>query len=198
MSIEEWPLSTEELLALRLTVGQKISMVKAVQHYGRNVEEVASPTFTHRCTCPNLEHKQGNEKTPSFFFSEKDKTFMCFGCHIRGDVFDFLARMLKRPVEEIVKGYAKKNGIDASDIPEFDATARLFDIQQMKHDVCMDIRDYVVARKEIDTYKSDCEWADNLFRRIDDRFDKFTEHDYQQARFFTMQIGVELERRNGE
>lgn len=52
-----------------------------------------SGSFTHKCTCPSKEHKQGKEKTPSFYISSTTGKFYCFGCGIHGNAFDLLAML---------------------------------------------------------------------------------------------------------
>jgi DNA primase len=52
-----------------------------------------------------------NEKTPSFNVSEEKQIFMCFGCHVGGDVFKFVMQMEHLSFVEAVQFLAGRYGI---------------------------------------------------------------------------------------
>jgi DNA primase len=51
------------------------------------------------------------EKTPSFNVNEDKQIFMCFGCHVGGDVFKFVMLIEHLSFPEAVRHVAEKNGI---------------------------------------------------------------------------------------
>lgn len=193
--MREWPLSSEELIALRQSLSQKMSMAKVIGKFSKYMEEVGASSFTHKCICPNPDHKQGNERTPSFYFSEQDKTFVCWGCQIRGDVFDFLEIMLGRGADQLAQDYAQQQNLSLEDCFSSISSEPRFDIGDLSHRLGLSLRDHLLSFKDKGKYEEEKDWVDTMFRRIDDRFDCLESKDYQQAQHFFMQVQIELERR---
>jgi DNA primase len=61
------------------------------------------------------------EKTPSFNVNEDKQIFMCFGCHVGGDVFKFVMLVEHLSFPEAVRHIAERNGIT---LPEDSAPNR--------------------------------------------------------------------------
>ncbi|MCX7990510.1 MAG: DNA primase [Proteobacteria bacterium] len=55
------------------------------------------------------------EKTPSFTVSENKQIFYCFGCHIGGDILEFLKRYLKLDYLQILEILEKETGLKLFD-----------------------------------------------------------------------------------
>lgn len=56
-----------------------------------------SGKFTHKCACPNPEHKSGKERSASFYFNKDNGQFFCYGCNIYGNSFDLLKLLGEDP-----------------------------------------------------------------------------------------------------
>ncbi len=59
----------------------------------KKVEEAYSGDFTHKCICPFLDHKGGEERSPSFYFSTTTNTYKCFGCDRFGTPFTLVTEL---------------------------------------------------------------------------------------------------------
>ena len=108
----EWSPTHEEMAILREELSKKLSLVQTVTKFTDTVEEVSSGRFSHRCICPNPGHKNGQERTPSFFMSEDEDFFRCWGCGFHGDVFDLLERMKGVPADVLAVNFAKKHDLN--------------------------------------------------------------------------------------
>ena len=188
-----WPLTSKEKMALRKKVLPLIDMEKLVSRYAQNVETTASSIFTHKCTCPSKDHKGGQERTPSFYFSEESRTYKCFGCGLWGDAFDFISLVRSLPADVIVDQYITNNKIDVSALAG--EVQQRFDISELNYDMSTKLREHLKAQLDAESYNKERVWVDRTFRRIDERFLKLTNEDYEKARQFYMQILMELERR---
>lgn len=188
----EWALTSDEREELFKKIIPNICMENVVARYSSQIQGVYSDNFTHCCICPNKNHKQGAERTPSFYFSEETKRFVCFGCSKSGNIFDFLSLMMGRPADTIMDDYIKKKDISITDLP---APKQKFPISELNYSLSVRIRDYLVGLKNTDLYDNEVKWADGIFVRFDERFGKLTDKDFDQARTFYTQILMELERR---
>ncbi len=82
----------------------------------RNLQ-AGSGKFTHKCPCPNPEHKGGGEKTASFYFSRETGQFFCFGCQAYGDAFD-LIQMLGGNSNQAMQAAMDGGPVVISDLPD--------------------------------------------------------------------------------
>lgn len=188
-----WPLTSREKLTLRKKILPNVQMEKLVRKYAKNVEPTASSIFTHKCTCPSKGHKGGEERTASFYFSEENKSFKCFGCGIWGDAFDFVSLMRGIPADIAVERYVERNELDVDGLGG--PSVPHFDISALNYELSVTLRDYLREKVGTDEYEKEREWVDRIFKRIDNRFAHLTNEDFEQARQFYMQIRMELERR---
>jgi len=188
-----WPLTAKEKLALRRQILPSIAMENLVKKYAHNVEPASSSIFTHKCTCPNKMHKGGQERTASFYFSEENKSFKCFGCGVWGDAFDFLSLVKGIPAEIIVERYIEKKDINIDELSA--AVSPQFDISELNFELSTTLREYLESKINTTDYETECKWVDRIFKRIDNRFAHLTNEDFEQAHRFYMQIRMELERR---
>lgn len=53
-----------------------------------------------------------NEKTASFTVFTKTNTYVCFGCHCKGDAIQWMRSYHNLPFAEAVKALAQRNGVD--------------------------------------------------------------------------------------
>lgn len=192
-----WPLSQDELKKAKQALFPRISFVQILNKYTKQIEEVGSSTFTHRCVCPNPNHKNGGERTPSFYFSEEDKGYRCYGCGITGDVFDLISLMNGMPWNDVVKVFLDKENIDLGSV-DFDFSApHQTSLSQYSFDsnmkISQEFRDYLHIIKDKPYYQKEKEWVDLVFRRVDDALDK--SESKQAIKEFEMQVLMELERK---
>lgn len=190
--MEEWPLTHEELEELGKRLIEKNPVLDIMSKYCSSIRTSHSKDFTHCCTCPNILHKGGAERTPSFYFSEVTGHFACFGCKFSGSLFDFLAKMVGCPAHILIQEYAKRDNISLADLPERPQT---FPILDLNFELSVRLRDYLIELRDSSNYAEEVRWVDAIFIRIDERFLKLTDRDYEAARMFYMQILLELERR---
>lgn len=174
--------------ALRKKARKSINMEKMLSGIVDEVESISSNSFTHKCKCPNPNHKGGEERTPSFYFSDVDSTFKCFGCNWNGDVFDLIALLKGMPVDALVDKYVKEKGIKVL-LDEIDNTVK-FDILKLKYELSIVLRNHYEAYGD-----KEADWIDSLSIRVDERFSKLTNADYKEAHSFYMQVLLEVSRR---
>lgn len=195
----DWPLSLEEMQNISKPLSATISFVALANKHCKKIESIASATFTHRCVCPSPFHKNGSERTASFYFSDKDKFYKCFGCNISGDIFDFITLTEGIPWHDTVADLAK-NGTVSLDtlqnsigkISELELSNYLFDLNI---DLSHNIRKHILSKLNTDLYELECKWADHIFKRIDETFIKLVDADFEQAKSFHSQILMEISRR---
>jgi len=185
-------LTTDESRDVRRQLSKTISFEAVARKYSSRVEPVHSATWTHKCTCPF--HKNGQERTPSLHISDTEKTFFCYGCSVRGDVFDFIGMIRGSPGDVVANKYRELKNI-AVELSDAADSRPKTDVHELSLQLSVAIREYLLSSKELEKYSDECLWADGVFKRIDDRFSKLTGNDYEQARNFYMQIMLELERR---
>ncbi len=192
--IESW-LSPEERKAVRKELAKTLSFEGILSKYSSRVEHINSSTWTHKACCPF--HKGGQERTPSFHISDSEKTFFCYGCNIYGDIFDFIGLIRGSPGELMAMKYqhSKKLDIDLSKVAEAKPRTNISEIHVK---ISSSMRDYLRSMEGKPQYEAECQWADSVFKRMDERFSKLTPEDGDQARSFSMQIMLELERRKYE
>lgn len=185
-------LGPEEIKAIRKYLAHSLSFEMVAKKYSSRIEPVSSATWTHKCICPF--HKNGEERTPSLHISETEKTFFCYGCSTHGDIFDFIGIIKGSPGEAVADKYQKSKNIDI-DLSNIKAAKPKTNVQEINLQISCAIRDYLYSIKKSDIYLGEVEWADGIFKRIDERFDKLTDEDGDQAKNFYMQIMLELDRR---
>lgn len=191
--MEDWPLTPNELEEISKKLIANISVLDVFSKYTSSIRSTQSKDFSHFCTCPNPLHKGGAERTPSFYFSDKTGRFTCYGCKWHGGFFDFLAKMTGCSAHILIADYAKKDNINLKDLPE---PPKTFPILDLSFQLSIKLRDYLKGLQGTDAYTEEMKWVDAIFIRIDERFSKLTDRDYEEARMFYMQILLELERRN--
>jgi DNA primase len=74
---------------LKSAILQTVSILDLAKDYDLDLEECHSSNFSHRCRCPNKNHKSGAERTPSLYINSKDNNFYCYGCQATYNCIDF-------------------------------------------------------------------------------------------------------------
>lgn len=195
----EWPLSLEEMQNIAKPLAATVSFVALASNHCKKIESIASATFTHRCICPNPFHKNGAERSPSFYFSEKDKFYKCFGCNISGDIFDFITLTDGIPWHDVVASFIKNGSATLQSLQEASSGISEIELANFVFDLNIDIshhvRRYLASRRNTKYYEKECKWADHLFKRVDETFAKLADTDFEQAKSFHAQILMEISRR---
>jgi len=197
--VSKWPLSQEQLKIAKKALLPKISFASIIGKYSIEVEEIGASTFSHRCICPNLNHKNGQEKNPSCYFSEEESNFRCFTCGIGGDVFDLVALMEGMPWHKVVMSFLDKEDIDISSLllnntPQEKESFLQF-IFNLNLKLSIQLRDFLKSLENTENYNDAKKWVDQVFRRIDQKLDKLQKGNRKSAKEFELQIGLELERK---
>lgn len=195
----DWPLSQDELKAAKETVISSLSFSEVMEKYSSKIEELLSSTFTHRCICPNKKHKNGMERTPSFYFSEHDKRFTCFGCTLSGDIFDLIALMEGMPWYQVVRDIIKDSKLNIAklDIESVKVDFKAFanSLFETNLHLSVALREYLKLHHGKDYYKKEALWVESIFKKIDLHLERINAGDGEALLGFKMQTLMELERR---
>lgn len=192
----EWPLSIEELGGAKIMLYERLSFLDVMKQHSSSIVECWHSDFTHKCTCPL--HGNGVERTPSFYFSERSKSYRCFGCSASGDVFTLLSIINGSPWFNLVRDMLNNSGIDHTAVNLSSLRQKFVNsdiIYGLNFNLGANIRDYLNTVTNIEEYKAEQEWADRTFKRIDDRFANLDDSDQEEAAKFKIRIMTELERR---
>lgn len=101
-----------------------------------------------------------SEKTPSFTVDRERGLWYCFGCHVGGDVFEFVMRIQSLPFVEAARELARRTGITIETAPEdhqrrgegetlyraLDGAARFFEGNLAHPEAGREARAYLEAR----------------------------------------------------
>ncbi len=150
-------------------------------------EECATSRYSHRMICPFKFHKNGRERTGSFRFSDQKNTFTCFGCNENGDILKFLSLYSGGCEQFHLKKLAGLAGLledttiwVANDYAEQDNEIAAKEANyQMLFNAGLLIREYLKNIKNKSIYNEECEWADQMFLKIDKYFYAIEQNDTQ-------------------
>jgi hypothetical protein len=175
MSVVKWTEIDEPLLetdGLIDTLLDKICILDILDRYEVEYSICRTGEFSHRAKCPFPLHAFGDERTASFFASEDQNKFYCFGCNSGGSAIDFVILYEGKPFYEVAKSLARSMGITADDLdgdnivkkerrdPEHKISTHVFRTG-------VQIREYLNSIKGKQEYNKLCEWADKRFVTLD-------------------------------
>ena len=165
-----------------------ISFVKVMRGFKLRPEECSTGKYTHRMVCPFKFHKGGRERTGSFRFNEKKKTFTCFGCNESGDILRFLQYYVggweQYHLEKLaaMAGLVKDGEIQ---LPEGYVEVSQEPPKETNHKILFDagllLRQYILDLKGTKRYAEECDWADQMLIKIDKYFDGIDEENIKDA-----------------
>lgn len=184
--------TTEDSKALRKQLAKSLSFESVAKKYANRIEAVCSASWTHKCTCPF--HKNGQERTPSLHLSDLDKTFFCYACSVSGDIFDFIGMIRGSPGDTVAMKYKESKNISI-DLTDITPSRTRSNVHEINLQISISIREYLTSIKDTGSYNDDICWSESIFKRMDERFAKLTDDDAEQARNFSLQVMMELERR---
>ena len=70
-------------------IKRQIKIVDLAEEHGIPLTKICSGNFTHRCKCPNINHKMGSENTDSLYIDSINNNFYCYGCSANSSSIDF-------------------------------------------------------------------------------------------------------------
>ena len=193
--MDDWPYSIKELKSAKSILYESMSFADIANRYSRGILQVWHSDFTHKCVCPF--HSGGKEKTPSFFFSDKNKVFHCFGCSVHGDIFTFLSMLEGRPWQFIVSDFLTTGNIGSDEIEKAEefSSPSYIDHSDINFELSVVLRKYLCSFADSSEYDKERDWVEWVFARIDTRFRDPKNITTDEARSFQMQINREIYRR---
>ena len=70
-------------------IKRQIKITELAEEHGISLSQISSGNFTHRCKCPNVNHKMGSENTDSLYIDSINNNFYCYGCAANNSSIDF-------------------------------------------------------------------------------------------------------------
>lgn len=150
------------------TLLDKTSILDILDKYRIEYMECRTGSFTHRGKCPFPLHADGDERTASFFISEDNSSFHCFGCNNGGSTIDFIKIYTGKPYYEAIKWLSEKSNITESDdsvIRRNRDPEKMILTHVMRSGIA--IRDHLALLRGTDKYDKWCKWADKRFAKLD-------------------------------
>ena len=175
----------------------KCAILDILDLYGVQYYACQSGEFTHRAKCPLPAHGNGEERTPSFFISESQNRFYCFGCNCGSSVIDLVSMYSGRPFYESVAWLAKRSGLTADnlvlDAPEKKKKDPEKMVSNYVYKTGLIIRDFLEEKRISTNYIDCCKWADKRFLQLDEFFDSLSDDDWKKAKDYYEQVIESLE-----
>ncbi len=166
------------------------SFAKIMRDYKLRVEECSTAKYTHKMVCPFKFHKNGRERTGSFRFNDKKKTFTCFGCTEGGDILKFLQLYCGGDEQYNLQRLAKMAGLIEDgqiQVPHDYKEPEVAPIVETNYKTLFDagllLRQYLLDIKNVnkEIYPKECEWVDQMLMKIDKYFNTIDEENIQDA-----------------
>ena len=189
--------SYEQMAASRKILATKFSILDLFVKHSREVFPTGGGTWSHKCICPHPDHKQGQERSPSCYFSESERNFSCFGCEWYGDVFDLLGLMTGVSAETLVKEAAGEAGLNLSSLSLPPPVPKM-DLNRINQRLSTMLRDHLQMFRETPCYADETAWTDRIFRDIDDRLERLEPTDVGPIRQLYEGTCMSLERRKND
>lgn len=167
---------------------ERISFEKILRNFKLKPEECSTGKYTHRMTCPFKFHKNGRERTGSFRFNERKKTFTCFGCNESGDILRFLQYYVGGWEQYHLERLADMAGLIKDG--EIQIPAEYLNIEhglpkETNHKILfnagLSLRQYIMELQGSRMYYKECEWADDMLTKIDKYFNIIDEENLEDA-----------------
>lgn len=201
-----WKLpQADDFCDYRQFILDNINFVKVVKYFKLRPDECSTGKYTHRMICPFRFHKNGHERTGSFRFNNKKKTFTCFGCNEGGDILKFL-QLYRGGSEQynlqrlaIMANLIKDGEIQ---LPENYVEPEEEVLKENNHKVLFDagilIRKYLLDVKHTHLYVKECEWADQMLIKIDKYFAMIDEENINDANKIYSNLSTSLKKRKSK
>jgi len=158
-----------------VSIGSEICRRYSIEDHLRSKGvEVAKVGRKLRCRCPL--HKGGQERTPSFYITDRPdggQWFHCFACSEGGDVISLVAKMENKTNGEALGSLARKLGIQAGEVdetpympPDHNTVLGTFCIQE---ELAVDISSYLMMFMKAEGGSKDAvNKASYVYRKLDE------------------------------
>lgn len=174
----------------------KVSILDILNKWGIGFSPCQTGDFTHKLRCPLPSHTiaGGRERTASFYVSEDQNKFFCFGCLAKGNVIDFVSLYTGKPFYEAVKWLSAYAGITSENIDE-DFVAKKKKKKDPEKTVAIHvyrtgaiIRDHIKKLKGKEEYAKWCKWADKRFFRLDEFMNSLDDSDWEKVKIYSERV----------
>lgn len=167
------------------TLITKINILDILNKYKIDYTTCFAGNFSHKCKCPFSFHSNGEERTASFFISEQENSFYCFGCNSGGSVIDFVKLYLGKPYYEAVRWLAKYADLTQADPSIMQKRYNPKDtvvFHVIKSGVL--IRDKLVQLKGTNDYEKWCIWAEKRFDKLDEYLNTLDDYQWETVEHY--------------
>jgi len=205
MSENGWDKIDEPLIEIEGLIGvilDKVNILSILDKWGIEYSACKTGEFTHRAKCPFPMHSFGDERTPSFFVSEEQNKFYCFGCNSGGNTIDMIRLYAGKPFYEAAKWLAEIAGITSGNIDESLLNITKKEKRDPEHKIVTHVfRTGIVIRKFLKSieenadYKEWVEWADKRFIKLDKYLNDLKDDDWEVVRDYHNKIVKYLKRK---
>ena len=205
MSANEWDKIDEPLMeidGLIKAILDKVNILDIIDKWGIEYSPCKTGEFTHRMKCPFPVHAFGDERTPSFFISEEQNRFCCFGCNSSGNTIDMIMLYEGKPFYEAAKVLAAHAGITSGNIDESLLNITKTKRKDPEHKIITHvfragiiIRNFLVSIKDDPDYEKWKVWADKKFIVLDKYLNKLEDDDWEIAKGYCDKINKYLKRK---
>lgn len=141
---------------LKSAILQTVSILDLAKDYDLDLEECHSSNFSHRCRCPNKNHKSGAERTPSLYINSKDNNFYCYGCQATYNCIDFYMLCKDCDFSTALKDLSSKINY----LKDIEVVVRESNYEQ-KVEISRTIKSY------LDKNKDDLDWILSFNKKVD-------------------------------
>jgi len=205
MSKQEWAQIEEPLIeieGLLDVVLDKAHILDILDNWGIEYSVCRTGEFTHRTKCPFPLHAFGDERTASFFVSEEQNKFYCFGCNSGGNTIDLVRLYAGKPFYEAAKWLAKFVGLASNNLEDELENINKTQRRDPEHKVMTHvlrtgivIREFLHEIKGKKEYKEWCKWADKRFAHLDKYLDQLEDDSWQTAKNYHDKVIEYLKRK---
>ena len=154
-------------MRLKEKIKKSVHILELAAEYEIKLEEISSGDFTHRCRCPNKDHKHGVERTASLYISESCNSFYCFGCGAGSNVLDFY--MICEDVDYVTALKELKPRV-----PDNFNTSSFY-VKPENYDLLLEISD--IIKKAIYNNEEQQEYIIRFAEQVDYKMEKINKHD---------------------
>lgn len=164
-------------------VCENISIEEVASEHGIELSYAGSGRYSHKCKCPSVNHKGGDERTPSCYINTDDNKFNCFGCGEHGSVVGFhmlcteqeFGKSLK-DLKEVIRGRGYRPSIKS--------------LQRNTSNFFIQIEISKLFREHMHHFKDDQEWMDHIMKGVDTAFRDIGDKDIPKAKKVLEQIKI--------
>lgn len=168
----------------------KVRFLDILDKCGIEYFETSAGNFTHKGKCPLPSHLNGKERTASFYISEENNSFYCFGCNAGSTVIDFVILYNGVPFYKALEKLAVFAGITSSNID----AEELFEIKEKRKPeftimpymfkTGVAIREHLKQVKGSKNYGKWLKWSDKKFRKMNIYINKLNNEQWSTAKDF--------------